>query len=96
MTRRRYLVTYDIVEDKPRTKLFKLLRGWGDHVQYSVFICELTARERIRLSGRIAEIVEHEQDQVLFVDLGQASEEPAAVVESIGRAYLPPLRVVVV
>ncbi|MFN7964531.1 MAG: CRISPR-associated endonuclease Cas2 [Acidobacteriota bacterium] len=96
MSRRRFLVTYDITKDKVRTQLFKLLRGWGDHVQYSVFICELTARERARLVGRVNDIVNHDEDQVLFVDLGLAAEEPATVVDSIGRAYEPPSQALVV
>lgn len=96
MSRRRFLVTYDICADKRRNALFKLLRGWGDHVQYSVFVCELTARERMRLVGRVTDIVDHDEDQVLFVDLGLAATEPATIVDSIGRAYEPPTQALVV
>ncbi|HUT57607.1 MAG TPA: CRISPR-associated endonuclease Cas2, partial [Phycisphaerae bacterium] len=39
--RRRYLVTYDISDDKRRDLVFKTLRDRGDHVQFSVFLCEL-------------------------------------------------------
>ena len=41
--RRRFLITYDISDDKRRNNVFKALRDCGDHVQYSVFICPTTA-----------------------------------------------------
>jgi CRISPR-associated protein Cas2 len=43
--RRVFLVSYDIPDDKRRNRVFKLLTGWGDHVQYSVFCCQLNPRE---------------------------------------------------
>jgi CRISPR-associated protein Cas2 len=47
MERRRYLVTYDISDDKRRDQVFQTLRDNGDHAQYSVFFCELTPRELV-------------------------------------------------
>ena len=47
VNRKRYLVTYDVSDDKRRTKIFKTLYAYGDHAQYSVFICELNAREYV-------------------------------------------------
>ncbi|MCA9742068.1 CRISPR-associated endonuclease Cas2, partial [candidate division KSB1 bacterium] len=35
------LVSYDIVDDKQRTKLAKRLQNYGQRVQYSVFECDL-------------------------------------------------------
>ncbi len=40
--RRVYLCTYDVSDDKRRSRLFSLLQDHGDHVQYSVFLCSLT------------------------------------------------------
>jgi len=37
-----YLVSYDIVDDKRRSKLAKVLQGYGNRVQYSVFECRLS------------------------------------------------------
>ncbi len=42
--RRRYLITYDISDDKRRARVFKSLRNRGDHLQFSVFLCELNPR----------------------------------------------------
>jgi CRISPR-associated protein Cas2 len=48
MNRKRFLVTYDVSDDKRRTQIFKTLYAYGDHAQYSVFFCELSAREYVR------------------------------------------------
>ena len=49
MNRKRFLVTYDVSDDKRRTQIFKTLYAYGDHAQYSVFFCELNAREYAEL-----------------------------------------------
>ncbi len=40
--RQSYLVTYDIADEKRLRKVFKIMRGYGDHLQYSVFECQFT------------------------------------------------------
>lgn len=48
-------VTYDICQDKRLARVHKTMRGFGDHLQYSVFECQLTpARERDRTTWRAA------------------------------------------
>ncbi|GAB4225097.1 MAG: CRISPR-associated endonuclease Cas2 [Acidobacteriota bacterium] len=96
MSRRRYLVTYDVSDDRRRTQIFKVLHGFGDWVQYSVFVCELNRREHTQLVARLTPLVHQREDQVLFVDLGPAEREAGQVVASVGRAYEAPTRVVVV
>lgn len=70
--RRRYLITYDISDDKRRDRVFKALRDRGDHVQFSVFLCELNAREYALLKGELQQYVHKRDDQVLILDLGPA------------------------
>jgi CRISPR-associated endonuclease Cas2 len=43
------LVAYDISDDRRRNRLHRLLRGFGEPVQKSVFICWVDARRRRRL-----------------------------------------------
>jgi CRISPR-associated endonuclease Cas2 len=45
MSRGDYLVTYDISDDTRLRQVFKTMKGFGDHVQYSVFRCSLTKTE---------------------------------------------------
>src|SRR4051812_42950713 len=42
-----YIVAYDVVVDKRRTKVHKLLKGRGDALQYSLFHCALSPTELI-------------------------------------------------
>lgn len=96
--RRRYLITYDISDDKRRDRVFKTLRDRGDHVQFSVFLCELNARERALLKGELRQYVNQKDDQVLILDLGSA-DDPLKIgqdVECVGFAYCPPQRILVV
>lgn len=92
----RYIVTYDISNDDRRNRVFAALRGHGDHLQYSVFRCDLSDVERVALGAVLHQIVEHLEDQVLFIDLGPVDGRASGCVTSIGRKYLAPERSVLV
>lgn len=94
--RNRYLIAYDISNDKRRTAIFKTLMGNGDHVQFSVFLCQLSDVELARLKGKLFQCVNPRQDQVVILDLGPANSELASRMECLGKAYTPPARVMVI
>ena len=96
MTRRHYLITYDVSDDKRRTRLFNALEGQGDHAQYSVFFCELTATELARLRSEMTQIIHDREDQVIILDLGPASHPLEHNLEVLGSPYQPLLRTLVV
>lgn len=96
MERRNYVVTYDISDDRRRTDVFKTLLGQGDHAQYSVFFCELTDEELVKLRSRLRLLINSAEDQVLIVDLGRATRPLDAGIECIGRPYDPPVKTLVV
>lgn len=96
MSRHRYLVTYDIANDKRRTKVYATLGNFGERLQYSVFRCDLNARERLSLEAALRPCIHHEDDQVLFIALGPADGPSAQNIESLGRPYVPERRVRVV
>lgn len=85
--RHTYVVFYDIADDKRRTRVFRICLGYGDHLQYSVFRCQLTARELVELRGRLAEVIHHKQDQVVFVNVGPAEGRAADSFDAIGKPY---------
>jgi CRISPR-associated protein Cas2 len=94
--RNRYIVTYDIADDGRRNSVFKTLRGCGDHIQYSVFRCDLSESERITMIAALHPLIEHKEDQILLIDLGPVDGRAASCVNAIGRRYLAPERTVVV
>ncbi|MEB3828061.1 CRISPR-associated endonuclease Cas2 [Phormidium sp. CCY1219] len=59
-------VVYDIPEDKRRTKVHKILKSYGQWVQYSVFQCELTETQYAKLRSRLREHIKPEEDSVMF------------------------------
>jgi CRISPR-associated protein Cas2 len=94
--RNRYIVTYDVADDGRRNSVFKTLRGCGDHIQYSVFRCDLSESERITMIAALHPLIEHKEDQILLIDLGPVDGRAASCVNAIGRRYLAPERTVVV
>jgi CRISPR-associated protein Cas2 len=96
MPRRNYLVSYDISDDKRRNNVFRLLNDNGDHVQFSVFICELNRRELVELKTQLKEAIHTHQDQVLILDMGDAGQAMEKALETLGRAYEPPVRTIVI
>lgn len=85
--RQRYLVTYDICDAKRLRKVFKLLKGFGEHLQFSVFRCDLGRMELAQLKIQLIAVIDAAQDQVLLVDVGPAEGRGAEVFESVGRPY---------
>jgi CRISPR-associated protein Cas2 len=94
--RNRYLVTYDITDDDRRTLVFRKLRGYGEHLQYSVFRCDLSDTERAFMISDLHPLIAPADDQILIVDLGPIDGRGATCITSIGRRYLPPERSVVI
>lgn len=82
-----YLIAYDISNDKRLRQVFTLMRGYGDHVQYSVFECQLTQSDLVLLRGDLTRIINRDEDQVLFVDLGPAQGRGDRVITALGRPY---------
>jgi CRISPR-associated protein Cas2 len=85
--RNSYLVCYDICEDKRLRKVFQLMRGYGDHLQYSVFECQLTPVDLVKLRRDLGGIIHHKEDQVLFIDLGPSEGRGDRVITALGKPY---------
>ena len=83
-----YLVCYDISDDKRLRQVFKTMRGYGDHLQYSVFECQLTPMDLARCRNELSRIIHHDEDQVLFVNLGPAEGRGDRVITSLGKPYV--------
>ena len=87
--RNTFLVCYDISDDFRRSRVLKTMKGFGDHLQYSVFECQLNATDLARCRHMLGQVIHHKDDQVLFVDLGPAEGRGDRVISAIGRAYSP-------
>lgn len=83
--RRTYIVTYDISDPRRLRRVYRTMRGFGEHLQLSVFCCDLTATDRARMIAALDAIVQHDEDQVVLVDLGLTSAGPIKAMEALGR-----------
>jgi len=60
----RYLISYDVRDDRRRNRLAKFLLDYGDRVQYSVFECDLTDKTLDSLLKGIVEYISTDEDNV--------------------------------
>jgi len=80
--RRCYLVSYDIRSPKRWRRVYKILKGHGEHWQYSVFFCILREIDRVRMQSALEEQLNLAEDQCFILDLGpdeQAARDSATV-----------------
>jgi CRISPR-associated protein Cas2 len=94
--RQAYIVTYDICHPRRLRRVYKLMLGYGEHLQLSVFRCELNPRELVELRAALGRVIHHGDDQVLFVDVGPVDGRGAGSISALGKPYLPPERRAVV
>lgn len=83
--RRRYLVAYDVSDAGRLRRTYRVMNGFGDPVQYSVFVCDLSAVERQLMREQLSAVLNLKDDRVLIVDLGVADSRIAASFDVIGR-----------
>lgn len=78
-----FVVAYDIVEDRRRTKVMNTLKNFGLRVQYSVFECELTYQRAADLLQMLSRLINRRQDKVHMYPLCDACYFRS---ESLGEA----------
>lgn len=89
--RRRYLVAYDIRDDKRLRRVHLVCRTYGSPLQYSVFICDLNARELIACRAALEDEMILSRDSTVIIDLGEARGRGSECVEFVGyRPWSPP------
>ena len=86
--RNRYVVCYDVSDpDRCRTT-YGLMQGYGDHIQYSVFLCELSATELTYLKRDLTETLNLGQDRAIIVDAGPADSDREKRFYTIGTQII--------
>jgi CRISPR-associated protein Cas2 len=71
--RNRYLVGYDIRHPKRLRLVWQAMKGYGEPLQYSLFVCDLTRAEKSAMQLHVGSLMDHSLDSVVLVDLGPAS-----------------------
>ena len=81
------MVCYDIADDKRLRRVFKTCYNFGEHLQFSVFECDLNPSEKIELEKTLGDIINHDEDQVLFIALGPAEGRGDRLITALGLPY---------
>ena len=83
--RRCYLVCYDISDAKRLRRVHKVLKGYGEAWQFSIFFCVLKDIDRVRLQTDIEEQMKFNEDQVMILDLGPNEKDAREAATVIGQ-----------
>ena len=81
-----YVVSYDIPDDKRRTRVHSALTSFGTWVQYSVFECFLDRKQRMLLEARLLKEIHQREDTIRIYGLCGTCKPK---VEVLGRGDLP-------
>ena len=76
--RTRYLLCYDVRDERRLRRAGKLAEEFGYRLQYSVFVCDLSAVERVRLERWLGDVLNLAVDGAVLIDLGPATRASAS------------------
>ncbi|MCX7805325.1 MAG: CRISPR-associated endonuclease Cas2 [Planctomycetota bacterium] len=88
--RRCCLVCYDIRDPKRLRRVLKVMKGYGEHWQFSVFFCVLRDIDRVRMQTDLEAEMNLKEDQVLIVDLGPDERDARESATVIGQPMPQP------
>jgi CRISPR-associated protein Cas2 len=71
MARRRFLIAYDICDPKRLRQVCKTMEEYGERLQYSVFVCDLSRTELVHARATVERQMNLGEDSIVIVDLGE-------------------------
>lgn len=84
--RRCYLVCYDIRNARRLRRVHKLMKGYGEPWQYSVFFCVLKEIDRVRMQSELETEMNLREDQALVIELGDDEGRSREMATAIGQS----------
>ncbi|MCZ7601108.1 MAG: CRISPR-associated endonuclease Cas2 [Gammaproteobacteria bacterium] len=90
-----YIVVYDISDPRRWRAVFKTMNGYGEWLQLSVFQCRLSRKHHAQLKATLDDLINHNEDHVVIMDLGVADSVKPRV-QSLGKDFAPVEKTVIV
>lgn len=90
MSRRRYLVAYDISDPGRLRNVHGVVKGYGYSLQYSIFVCDLGEVEKLHLKTDLGAAINRSEDRVAIIDLGDAAQRGSECFEFMGQTPVIP------
>ena len=81
-----FVVSYDISDQKRWRRVHRMMKGFGDALQYSVFACRLTEQGLVKMKTALEELIDAGVDRVMIVNIGPAEGKASDRVTFLGRA----------
>ncbi|GAB6183892.1 CRISPR-associated endonuclease Cas2 [Thermodesulfovibrio hydrogeniphilus] len=81
----KYLVCYDIADERRLNRIYRYTKQFGIHLQYSVFVCSFTEKELEKYKKTLLTIINVNEDDVRIYPL---PENPK--IYTLGQAQLIP------
>lgn len=66
------MISYDIKDNRRRNKVCNELKNYGEHVQYSVFDCQLSRKQFSKLKKELNHFINNRQDNIRYYFLCRA------------------------
>lgn len=93
---KRYVIAYDIVDDRRRDRVAKCLQAHGVRMQFSVFFVDTRPARMLRLVSRLTNLIEEDKDSIMVCDLGFVSSLGTTTVTYLGNSRKEPPRTSVI
>ena len=81
-----YLVAYDISDQRRWRRIFRLMHGYGEWLQLSIFQCRLSRQAHAEMIALLDGMIDHDEDHLISMNMGPA-EKVKPRVTSLGKAY---------
>ena len=65
------VVSYDIRDDGRRAKVCNELKNYGEHIQYSVFECDLSKGQIEQMQASLGSLIHRTEDSIRYYSLCQ-------------------------
>ena len=85
-------IAYDIASPKRWRQVYRIVRGYGGRLQFSVFECLVSETQLEQLRERLDQVINHQEDRLLIARLcTRCSEQVELVGEQVDRQKPGPL-----
>ncbi len=88
MSEHLYIVAYDIADPKRWRRVFKIMNGYGEWLQLSIFQCRLSRKRHAEMVALLDGILHHDHDHLITLDLGKADSVTPRIT-SLGKSFKP-------
>ncbi|MBQ9334124.1 MAG: CRISPR-associated endonuclease Cas2 [Lachnospiraceae bacterium] len=85
-----YVISYDIEQNRTRTRIAKILESYGRRVQYSVFECDISQKQYEQLYQKLAELMSEDvSGNIRFYHICRNCEARIVTMGVVDDGWLP-------